>query len=170
MPTRKLIAALKKWILLFLMLAPLSYAWGQSKEQLLKSLEKPLPDSSKASNYIDLSSYYMTHDVDSARIMALKGLEIAEKAGYMKGMCLGNLQLGILNQNTGKYKDANGYFFKALKYAEKMGSGRFKVQIFNSIANACSYQKMWDQALVYYTKALAMADSLDMHSKKGLFS
>jgi serine phosphatase RsbU (regulator of sigma subunit) len=166
MSASKVIAARKLCILTFLLLAPLLIARGQSKEELLKNLDKPKPDTILANNYIDLSTWCMSSNIDSARLFARKGIELAEKTGYLKGMCLGNLQLGIVYQNTGKYKEANTYFFKALKYAEQMANGRFKVQIFNSIANACSYQKMWDQALTYYNKAIVMADSLGMKSKK----
>jgi serine phosphatase RsbU (regulator of sigma subunit) len=157
----------QKWIIFFLLFVSIGSLQAETKEQLLEKIRGSAADSVKAAAYIDLAGIYLGSDVDSARLLAFQGLELAEKAGYLKGMCLGNIQIGILNQNTGKYRDANTYFFRALKYAESLNSDRYKVQIFNSIANACSYQKMWDQAFVYYDKALVMANILGMQGKTG---
>jgi serine phosphatase RsbU (regulator of sigma subunit) len=110
----------------------------------------------------------MSTDVDSALIIANKALELSEHAKWPSGICISYIKIGIIEQNSGKYADANATFFKALKYAEQMNSNGYRLQIFNAIANAFSYQKIFDQALIYYNKALECAEKGGYSEKTGV--
>ncbi len=139
----------------------------KTKDQLWKELKETPYDSVKVDHYILLSNLYESNDIDSALWTAREALKISTKSNYIEGLCASNQKIGIVYQNSGKYKEANGYFFTALKYAEKMNSNGYKLQIFNSIANACAYQKMYTQALVYYEKALKSAEDAGLKNRTG---
>lgn len=139
----------------------------KTKEELWKELKETPYDSIKVDRYISLANLYEGDNVDSALWAAREALKLSLKSNYLQGLCAANQKLGIVYQNSGKYKDANGYFFTALKYAEKLNSNGYKLQIFNSIANACAYQKMYPQALIYYEKALKAAEQAGIKNKVG---
>lgn len=139
----------------------------KTKEELWKELRETPYDSIKVDRYIDLSNLYEKHHIDSALWAAREALKLSTKSNYTEGLCASNLKIGIIYQNTGKYKDANGYFFTSLKYAEKLNNNEYKLRAFNSIANACAYQKMYSQALIYYEKALQTAEQNGLRHKTG---
>ncbi|MDP2387355.1 MAG: tetratricopeptide repeat protein [Bacteroidota bacterium] len=139
----------------------------KTKEQLWKELKETPLDSIKVDRYISLSNLYEKDNIDSALWTAREALKLSLKINYTEGLCASNQKIGIVYQNSGKYKEANGYFFTALKYAEQLNSNGYKLQIFNSIANACAYQKMYSQALIYYEKALQSAEESGLKNRTG---
>ena len=142
--------------------------FAQNKfEQLRIKIAKEKIDSLKVNHLMALSSEYLTENPDSALKYAKQALEISTKIDYHEGLCAGNQRIGVVLQNTGKYNEANKYFFKALQFAEKFNAVKYKVQIFNSIANAFAYQKMFDQALLYYQNTLNLVDSTGYTAIKG---
>lgn len=147
--------------------AMVQIAVSQKNEATIrKKIENEKNDSLKVNSLMELSTFFLGNNPDSSLRYANSALALSEKINYAKGLCASHQRIGAINQNTGKFSEANQHFFKALKYAEKYNLDKYQIQIFNSIANACAYQKMFDQAIMYYQRALNIIDSSKTDYKK----
>ncbi len=134
-------------------------------KSLFKELNECKQDSDKVSVLIKLSNYYEVHNTDSALLMAQKALDLSNSINYTSGIIASTQKIGIIYQSRGKYNIANTHFFNALKLAEKTNNKKYQVQIYNSIANAFAYQKLYSQALQYFEKALECAKEAGIRNK-----
>jgi len=154
-------------LLSFGVILPSISAFSQSlKDSLWIVVSTSRNDSVKADAYNDLIWEYMGVNNDSALIVAKKGIEIAEKIGYKKGLANAHRYIGLVYERVSNYAKALYHQKVSLQLCEELN---FKPGIANTLNNiAVIYQHLGDykKALEYQEKSLKLCEETDQ--KEGI--
>lgn len=123
-------------------------------------------DSVKVDAYNELIWEYMGVNNDTALMFAKKGIELAEKINYKKGLANSHRYAGLIYERISNYAKALYHQKISLKLCEEMD---FKPGIANTLNNiAVIYQHLADykKALEYQEKSLKLCEETDQ--KEGI--
>lgn len=134
--------------------------------EAFQRLQTTQQDTDKVNTYYAISRYYWDIDADSALLMGKKGLEIATRAGYKKGMALCHLTLGVAYGMQGLYPEALDNHLKALRLSEALSMEGLTGNNYTNIGIVYSDMKDYPRAIDYFRRALQI--SLHFHEKAGV--
>lgn len=117
----------------------------------------PAQDSVKVDMLIDLAYRYYQSYPDSTLFFAQKGLTLAERLKYQKGIGRAYNRIAIAYSVKGKYAEALTFYFNSLKIAEQLGDEIGTASALNNIGYILRLQKQYKQSLDYTLQALAIS-------------
>ncbi|MBI5217413.1 MAG: tetratricopeptide repeat protein [Bacteroidia bacterium] len=125
-------------------------------------------DTTRVNIYIDLSNLYRKSNLDSALYFGNKGMELALKIIWNKGLAQCYNKIGNIYTEQGKYDKALNFYLKSLSIAEKLGDSNRMSACYTNIGIIHSYQGSYDKAIEYYHKSLEL--DIKLGNKKGIAS
>lgn len=156
-------------------------------EDSLLSLLKILPDDTNKVNVLNELSWTLKYNnPDTAVILSIQALSIAEKLsvssvkelalGGKKGVSSSLGNLGAYNFLKGDYSKALDYYFKAMKVDEELNNKKRIASHYGNIGIVYRNQADYSKALEYYLKALKIDEelknspdkTLELAGKKGM--
>lgn len=151
---------MKKTLLLFLLALLPSFADAQLINAYIDSLETVLktaqPDTARVNTLADLADAYSGNDPDKVILYATRSLELAEAAGYKKGVAAALLISGGAFEDKAEYVEAITRYRNALKISQEAGDKTGEAAAFNNIGIVYEHQGNFADALKNYLAALAI--------------
>ncbi|HMH22282.1 MAG TPA: tetratricopeptide repeat-containing sensor histidine kinase [Puia sp.] len=146
---------------------------AQKKGQpLVDSLESELPkmkeDSNKVSLMYLIAQKTMFTNSDEAFVYSEKGLQLAEKLDWKKGIAKLHNILGLMIGDTGNNVLAKEHFEKSYALNKELGSKIDQVNNLNNIGRAYNRESDYANAIDHYFKALTLAEELKNPDKIAL--
>jgi len=118
-------------------------------------------DTLKVNQYILEGKKYVQSNTDSAKLFFYKGLKIAKRSNFTKGIAEIYLNLGYLNYETNKL-DSSVYFYKkSLLLYESIENKIGIAKVYNNWANTAYSQGNSFQAIDLYNKSLEIRKKLN---------
>jgi signal transduction histidine kinase len=114
-------------------------------------------DSVKVELLIDLAYRYYQSYPDSTLFFAQKGLTLAERLKYKKGIGRAYNRIAIAYSVKGKYAEALTFYFNSLKIAEQLGDEIGTASALNNIGYILRLQKQYKESFDYTLQALAIS-------------
>ncbi len=149
--------ALTSVLLLFTSLS-LTFAQKTKIDSLHNQIRNyPAQDSLKVELLIDLAYRYYQSYPDSTLFFAKKGLTLAERLKYQKGIGRAYNRIAIAYSVKGKYAEALTFYFRALKIAEQLGDEMGTASALNNIGYVLRLQKQYKESLDYTLQALTIS-------------
>lgn len=124
---------------------------------LFEQLRHARYDSDRVMTYYTISRNYWNSNADSALLMGEKGLTLAEKAQFPKGIALCNLTMGVAYGIQALYPEALDCHLKALRISEQLGMEGLTGNNCTNIGIVYMNMKDYTGALAYFRRALAIA-------------
>ncbi|GAB4481190.1 MAG: hypothetical protein OHK0057_35590 [Thermoflexibacter sp.] len=145
-------------ILFFFLSLSLVFAQRTKIDSLHNQIRNyPAQDSVKVDMLIDLAYRYYQSYPDSTLFFAQKGLTLAERLKYKKGIGRAYNRIAIAYSVKGKYAEALTFYFNSLKIAEQLGDEIGTASALNNIGYILRLQKQYKQSLDYTLQALAIS-------------
>lgn len=129
-------------------------------DSLLQGLKKAGEDTTRVNLMNRLSWEYAVSHPEEAAKYAKEALELAEKAGYKKGIGDAYNHIGLVYDYQGSYDQALDYYFKALRVREDRNNRRGIASSYNNIGYIYHLQENFDKALEYHTKSLKIKEEI----------
>ncbi len=127
-------------------------------KQIIDSLKKRLTiqihDTTRTLVYHQISRAYRHSKFDSAFSYAQKGLTLAQKIGFKKGIAANTNSFGTIELNKGNYLVALKYALEALKINEQLQDKAEIANTQNNIGEVYRLLRNYEKALQYYHEAL----------------
>jgi two-component system, NtrC family, sensor kinase len=123
-------------------------------------LEKPLPDTSRVMRYDEIARSLMYSKPLEALKYIKKGIALAEKIRYPKGITRTYNRLGSVYRVIGSYAKSLEAHVSALKVAEKNDDRDGMARAYNNIGVLYSEQNDSRKAIDYFNQARAVATEL----------
>jgi serine phosphatase RsbU (regulator of sigma subunit)/predicted negative regulator of RcsB-dependent stress response len=140
------------------------YSTNAQNKNTLDSLnqvyKKTALDSIRSLILYEIAREYRHAFPDTAFLVANKGLAIAQKANFQRGIAINLNILGIIELNKGDYLKALTYLFDGLKINEKIQNKKDISFNLNNIGEVYRLQNNYNEALKYYTKALLINEKI----------
>ncbi|MCE7065103.1 tetratricopeptide repeat-containing sensor histidine kinase [Dyadobacter sp. CY326] len=133
-------------------------------QALIDSLEAAVPrmknDSNKVKGYSKISQLYYGIDLKKSFLPAEKGLALAEKINWKKGIANINNNLGLFISDSGNLALGNAHYQKSYAINKELNSKPNLVNNLNNIGR--NYMAMSDfaNAADYFFKALSIAEAI----------
>ncbi|WP_375559210.1 tetratricopeptide repeat protein [Bernardetia sp. OM2101] len=143
-------------LLLFFLKIETGFAQNQI-DSLQKELKNSHPDTSKVNLYNELAFQMSIQNIDSALIYAEKGLELAQKNDFKKGVFINYENTGVIYAEKGDADKAMEYFLKAIVYKEENLPSTSLVEIYRQIGILFFKQKEYQESEKYFKEALVVA-------------
>jgi signal transduction histidine kinase/tetratricopeptide (TPR) repeat protein len=138
-------------------------------DSLLKLTKKPQSDSGLADLYNQVSFYYIYQNADSGITYAKKGLAIAQKINWQKGVGDAYLKMGSHYISKGYYDSATAVFNEAIKKFTLINDKYFTAKVYNQLGILKGNKGNYLEALDYFFKALAVFEtSTNTNAKSSL--
>ncbi|UZR97748.1 tetratricopeptide repeat-containing sensor histidine kinase [Chondrinema litorale] len=158
---------MKLLVHILVILASINHCFGQNDlDSLLKELEETENDSTKVRLYSFISEDLWYINPDSALLMALKGVELANEITDDEGKSYNLLSAGTSYYTIGKYNEAINVLLQSLRIAEKRKDEATTETIYNELGNTYAYLKNHSKALAYFYKALELAEKDTVNGDK----
>ena len=141
---------------------------AQDVEELKSRLDTATNDTLKVKLYENICWGYLFSDPKTAQEYADKGIELANKIGYKKGLASIYSNLGILNDYHNNYSQAIENYDKALKIDIEEGNQKGEARIYNNLGIFYKNRGELDIAIEYFIKSLNIKEKVD--DKKGISS
>lgn len=146
------------FILLALLFSQSEISFAQNQvDSLQKELKNNHLDTSKVNLYNELAFQMSIQNIDSALIYAEKGLELAQKNDFKKGVFINYENTGIIYIEKGEADKAMEYFLKAIVYKEENLPSTSLVEIYRQIGILFFKQKEYQESEKYFKEALVVA-------------
>jgi serine phosphatase RsbU (regulator of sigma subunit) len=131
-------------ILLFVFLLPFfSFAQGNKKADSLKArLKTELSDTERVNTCNLLADRLRFSDPDQDQEYALKGIQLAKKINFQRGLGSGYNQYGIAMENAGRYEDAISYYDSSMTIWKQLGNEAAEAKTYLNQANV--YNRLAD--------------------------
>jgi tetratricopeptide (TPR) repeat protein len=157
--------------ILFLVILFFSSAngFGQSIskfDSLLNVLKNTKQDTTKVNTLNALSSLYGSVNSDTSLFYVKKGLLLAEKIHYKKGIAKCFYNIASANDDKSNYEIAIVYYQKSLNTYKELADKNGMSNCYNNMGNVRYYQSNYPLALECYQKSLKIAEELG--DKKGM--
>ena len=153
--------------LLFVLSSLPLLAQKQGRE-LIDSLliEAPyVADTLKVRIYSTLSQVYTHVDPDSSIMFGEKGMAVAKRMNWNKGIALVANNMGSSYLNRSDNATALKYYYEALKVNKEAGDEQSVAMNLGNIGNVFYNQKIYDKAFDYYGQALKLNEKHGMKEK-----
>jgi two-component system sensor histidine kinase/response regulator len=124
---------------------------------LFDQLSHARHDTDRVMTYYTISRNYWNSNADSALLMGEKGLALAEKAQFTKGIALSYLTMGVAYGIQALYPEALDCHLKALRISEQLGMEGLTGNNCTNIGIVYMNIKDYTRALSYFRRALAIA-------------
>jgi adenylate cyclase len=151
---------MKKTLLLFLLATLPSLTDAQIINAYIDSLESVLKttqsDTARANTLANLASAHSGNNADKAILYATQSQELAEAAGFKKGVVAALLISGGAFEEKAEYVEAITRYRKALKISQETGDKTNEASAFNDIGIVYEHQGNYAEALKNYLTALAI--------------
>lgn len=152
---------MKKFVFCLLSYFLLAYPCLQAQDRkVLDSLQKllasPIHDTTRTLVYHQISRAYRHSKFDSSSWYAKKGLTLANKIQFKKGIAANINGLGTLELNQGNYLVALKYALEALKINEGLGDLGEIANTKNNIGEVYRLLRNYEKALQQYEEALVI--------------
>ncbi len=158
------------WLLLFVPL--FSFAQNSNYttiDSLLKLTQKSQVDSTLADLHNQISYNYIYQNADSGIVFAKKGLAIAQKINWQKGIGDAYLKMGSHYISKGYYDSAVTVFNEAIKKFTDINDNFFIARVQNQLGILKGNKGNYLEALDYFFKALAVFEtSTNSNAKSSL--
>ena len=146
-----------------LLLSGCTSLYGQN--QYVDSLQNwlltyPGQDTSRVMATHKLSYRLSEIDPSKAWQYAKESEVLATRIGFIKGICLSNINYAILETNEGNFQSSADYYLKAIKFAEKINYQRGISISYNNIGDNYLKLKDYKKVLEYSEKALELNKSI----------
>ncbi|MGY3795568.1 ATP-binding protein [uncultured Aquimarina sp.] len=106
-------------------------------------------------------------DYGQSESLTIQAIEKFKKSGNLRYIPLSYNNLGIVAKQSGRYKDAVGYFEKSIEYSKNSKKELlYLTQSYNNIGTTYKSQEKYDAAVDYLEKALAHKDFLKKNPKR----
>ena len=125
---------------------------------LLKQLFFSKSDSAKVEAYRDLCFNYSHANADSGIYYGKKGLEIAQKINFIKGIGDCYNSIGWCQIRKGDYVEAKKNLLLAKSYFEKTGNKCYIAVVYNNLGSLFYNQNLYADALENYIKSVKLTD------------
>ncbi|HEY4195137.1 MAG TPA: tetratricopeptide repeat protein, partial [Mucilaginibacter sp.] len=134
-------------------------AYGQQRDTLLQKLVIAKEDSNKVRIYNGLAFTYAWSDADTSIMYAHRGMDLAQKIHYDRGIARSQLMMCAALTTIGNYPLALDNGFKSLAFLEKTNDV-ISIAFANQLIAGC-YRDMGDysNSLRYYYGALKVAEN-----------
>ncbi|WP_411274427.1 tetratricopeptide repeat protein [Daejeonella sp.] len=152
---------MKKIILLFLInffFLTTVDAQTQVKDSLKLLLQKEKTDTGRVLLLADLGFEYMGSKQDTIMVLALEGLSLSRRIGFIKGEAVSLNRIGNAFNGFGNYPKAMESFLKALKINEKIKNTDGIQRNLNNIGVVHLSQEDYQRALAYLFKSKELAE------------
>lgn len=151
---------MKRTLLLFLLALLPSLSDAQIINAYIDSLESVLKtnlsDTARVNTLADLASAYTGNDADKVIFYAGQSLELAEEAGFKKGIVAALIISGGAFEDKAEYVEAITRYRKALKISQESGDKTDEAAALNNIGIVYEHQGNFAEALKNYLAALAI--------------
>ncbi|WP_442590881.1 tetratricopeptide repeat protein [Pedobacter sp. AW31-3R] len=133
------------------------YAFAQSPlPAILSELKKATQDSIRVLAYYKLANYYCIPDPDSAQFYNTKGLALAERINYPKGIASMNASIARSYSKSGQMDLAKKHYLLALNLFKKLKDLRGITAAENGLGITAASQGMNKEATTHFLAALAI--------------
>ncbi|GAB3258665.1 hypothetical protein GCM10027347_22150 [Larkinella harenae] len=142
--------------------------YAEKARQLSEKLQYPV---GVGRSYGNLGIYYWVQGQYQQAIESIKiGLPYLEQENHVQGIASAYHNLGINYAALGDFSQAIDYYFRALKFYEKMGKAAEAnaAGTYNSIGVIFEHQQKYDQALRYYWQSYHKNAGIDPRSQAGV--
>ncbi|MFZ5551665.1 MAG: tetratricopeptide repeat protein [Bacteroidota bacterium] len=118
-------------------------------------------DENLAIGYSNMAELLMTEDPEKSRELILKALEVDKKMNNLRGISIDYSNLGALEFNSGNFEDALEMITLANEIDLQIGAPEAVSVNYNNIAAIHKEMKNYTRAIEFYTKSLAISDTLE---------
>lgn len=129
------------------------------------TMERSSGFSTKDTTYIKNLNLYASefryYNLDSLLFISQRALNYSKAAGYKKGECISNINVGDFHSDRGENCLAIDFYLKALALANSIGHVKLKLNIENNIAGEYAYIGNYGKALDGYLEAIELATKTD---------
>lgn len=150
------------FILMFCLVFGSRVAWGQNPtiDSLTRLLKTTKPDTLQVNLLNKLSEEYDNNmDLEKALTYANKALSMAKKINNIKGMAKALDNLGNVNSDQGKNKDALKNYYTSLGIKKEIGNKKELAYTYNLIGNSATSN---EEALLNYEEALKLNTAIGL--------
>ena len=154
---------MKKIILLLAAFFCLTNSNAQTKvrDSLKQLLQKEKTDTGRVLLLDELAFEYIGSKPDTIMMLALKGLSLSRRIGFIKGEAVSLNRVGVAFNNLGNYPKAMEFLLQALKINEKIHNLDGIARNFNNIGTVYLWQEDYRLALEYLFKAKTLAEKIN---------
>jgi len=136
------------------------------KDSLYQLLKKQKEDTSRVLLLSDISFEYLDSNPDTAMVLALEALSLAQKIDFEKGEAVGINRVGTPYDVLANYPKAMDYFLQALRINEKIKNVSDVQKNLNNVGLVYNQQEDYRSALGYFFRCIDLAKK--MNYKRGL--
>lgn len=144
----------------FLSLTLSAYTQQATNDSLLRLLKTNIPDSSRSLILDRLGLSLMTSKPLIALQYAQQGLDVAQKAKFLKGISRNMNRIGAIMRVTGNYPKSLKMHLEAQKIAEECGDYEGLARNYNNLGLFYSIQKDSKKAIETYFKGIEVAKKI----------
>lgn len=113
------------------------------------------------------TNYQVLGEIDSAIFYYQQLIILKRNATDFSGLISDYCTLGGLHRELGNFKEAQGAFFEAIRYAERLEDTLSQVTIYIDVANVYLEEQLYDPAFENVEKAYQLASSTGMSLSVG---
>ncbi|MFZ7118624.1 MAG: tetratricopeptide repeat protein [Bacteroidota bacterium] len=162
-------------IFILLTFYPLISVYAQDASRIpvfLNNLQTATTDSARVEAYRDLCFNYSIANTDSGIYYGKKGLEIAQRIKFLKGIGDSYNSLGWCYSRKGDYTKAKKHLTLALQYFEQTNDKCNVAVVLSNIGSTYFNQSLYADALEYYLKSVDLSNACTDAIRKpaGLYS
>ncbi|HOZ68115.1 MAG TPA: tetratricopeptide repeat protein [Chitinophagaceae bacterium] len=136
------------------------YAQSGAADSIRNLLQGGTEDSIKVFRYYQYGELYEQSKPDSADFYFRKGLELAKKLNYQKGIFSYTSYAIVLLNNKGKYLEGLALTQESVEQATQFGNIRDQATAYINVANEWQYLGDLETAAAFYLKAAEQASGL----------
>lgn len=133
-----------------------------SLDKLLSN--KIMQDSTEVKILVALAEEYRNTTPDKSLELAKKGLSIAEKNNFARGIVLCNTILGTIETLRGDYVQASFHLHKGLIMCQKVKDNRLLATILNNLGTVYQHESNYQASLAAYEKAMQIRNKINDQS------
>ncbi|MBI5219544.1 MAG: tetratricopeptide repeat protein [Bacteroidia bacterium] len=137
-----------------------SFCFSNKIDSLLNALNTAKHDTNRVQIFSDLCWEYKNCDTVKALQYALKGVALAKKYNFKKGIALCYSNIGVMCYEKTNNKQAIEYFSKAIKISEEINDKKGLVSYYLNLGSIYSDLCDYSKAKNFYSKSLALAEEL----------
>jgi two-component system, NarL family, sensor histidine kinase UhpB len=161
---------LAKSFTLFFLLA-IANGFGQKSDSLSLLLKAAKSDSSKSIFYSGLADELSKSNPQQAKVNARRGLELAERIGFEKGIFENLFSLGSVLQGQAQFDSAIFFFWQAQAVARKRDDLKGQSKIYSSLGHSFMRKSQMDSSRFYLDMGLTIAKQInDQRTEAGIFN
>ncbi len=133
---------------------------------LKKELAQARTDTARVLVLDKLTRCYTSIDLDTALLYGRKGLELAVRKRYQKGILLCALSTGYVLSRTNDFVEGLGLFFEAKQLSERQNLPVYQAIALTNIASVYGRTKEYEKAFTYVKEARDLLEKYGISEKQ----